>query len=35
MSGPQELAEFGGLRYAFLKDPEGNIVELMERDPPR
>jgi len=30
MSGPQRLDEFGGLRIAFLKDPEGNIVELME-----
>jgi len=31
ISGPQALAEFGGLRYAFLTDPEGNVVELMER----
>jgi catechol 2,3-dioxygenase-like lactoylglutathione lyase family enzyme len=30
MSGPQKLEEFGGLRIAFLRDPEGNIVELME-----
>jgi catechol 2,3-dioxygenase-like lactoylglutathione lyase family enzyme len=30
ISGPQRLEEFGGLRYAFLKDPEGNMVELME-----
>ena len=30
-AGPQTLAEFGGARYAFLKDPEGNLVELMER----
>jgi len=30
ISGPQRLAEFGGLRYAFLKDPEGNMLELME-----
>jgi len=30
VSGPQRLKEFGGLRYAFLKDPEGNLVELME-----
>jgi len=30
MSGPQTLEEFGGLRIAFLRDPEGNIVELME-----
>ena len=30
MSGPQRLDEFGGLRIAFLRDPEGNIVELME-----
>lgn len=30
VSGPQLLEEFGGLRYAFLKDPEGNLVELME-----
>ena len=31
LTGPQTLAEFGGVRYAFLKDPEGNLVELMER----
>ena len=31
LTGPQTLAEFGGLRYTFLKDPEGNLVELMER----
>ncbi|MCH8258560.1 MAG: VOC family protein [Proteobacteria bacterium] len=31
LTGPQALAEFGGIRYAFLKDPEGNLVELMER----
>lgn len=30
MSGPQTLEEFGGLRIVFLRDPEGNIVELME-----
>jgi len=30
VSGPQVLNEFGGLRFAFLKDPEGNLVELME-----
>jgi len=30
MSGPQRLDEFGGLRIVFLRDPEGNIVELME-----
>lgn len=30
-SGPQALTEFGGLRYAFVTDPEGNLVELMER----
>jgi len=30
MSGPKQLDEFGGLRIVFLKDPEGNIVELME-----
>ena len=30
MSGPRKLDEFGGLRIAFLRDPEGNIVELME-----
>jgi len=31
LTGPQALAEFGGIRYAFLKDPEGNLIELMER----
>ncbi len=31
LTGPQALAEFGGIRYAFIKDPEGNLVELMER----
>lgn len=31
ISGPQALAEFGGLRYAFIEDPEGNMVEVMER----
>jgi catechol 2,3-dioxygenase-like lactoylglutathione lyase family enzyme len=30
MTGPQLLAGFGHLRYAFLKDPEGNLVELRE-----
>jgi catechol 2,3-dioxygenase-like lactoylglutathione lyase family enzyme len=30
VSGPQRLEEFGGLRYAFLRDPEGNLVELRE-----
>lgn len=30
-SGPQTLAEFDGLRFVFLTDPEGNLVELMER----
>ncbi len=30
-SGPQTLVEFDGLRFAFLTDPEGNLVELMER----
>jgi len=30
VSGPQRLEEFGGLRYAFVKDPEGNLVELRE-----
>jgi len=30
MSGPRKLEEFGGLRIVFLRDPEGNIVELME-----
>lgn len=33
VSGPQALPEFGGTRYAFLKDPEGNLVELMELAP--
>ena len=30
-SGPQTLAEFDGLRFVFLNDPEDNLVELMER----
>jgi len=30
-SGPQALTEFGGSRYAFVTDPEGNLVELTER----
>jgi catechol 2,3-dioxygenase-like lactoylglutathione lyase family enzyme len=30
VSGPRSLPEFDGTRYAFLKDPEGNLVELME-----
>jgi len=30
VSGPRSLPEFDGTRYVFLKDPEGNLVELME-----
>jgi len=30
VSGPRSLPEFDGARFVFLKDPEGNLVELME-----
>ena len=33
LSGPNTLAEFGGKRYAFIRDPEGNLVELVEAKP--
>lgn len=33
VGGPIALAEFGGARYAFVRDPEGNLVELMEAQP--
>ena len=29
-SGPTVLPEFHSNRYAFLKDPEGNLVEIFE-----
>ena len=31
LHGPLAVAEFGGSRFAFLKNPEGNLVEVMER----
>ena len=30
IGGPAVLSEFGGQRFAFIKDPEGNLVELVE-----
>ena len=30
IGGPSVLPEFGGKRYAFIKDPEGNLVELVQ-----
>ena len=33
VGGPSVLPEFGGQRYAFIRDPEGNLVELVESPP--
>jgi catechol 2,3-dioxygenase-like lactoylglutathione lyase family enzyme len=30
LGGPSILPEFGGKRYAFIMDPEGNLIELVE-----
>lgn len=30
LGGPSVLPEFGGKRYAFIIDPEGNLIELVE-----
>lgn len=30
IGGPSVLPEFGSKRYAFIKDPEGNLVELVQ-----